>query len=1131
MAGWTLDGVTYDANIVQTTFNVYDNNGTLTASRSSQSGNLTFANTYETEGELDGATNLSVTKTIDGRSFQDGDNFTFTLTAGDEDTQTAIDNGTVILPDNATSGITISYADGDNTSSKSAAFGNITFTAEGDYQFNITEVVPDDATNPNVNDGAITYAEASDEQKASEGWTLNGVTYDNQPHVVTVSATDNGKGALTVQTTNGSANPTITNTYKPSGDVTLAEGAFELTKVLQGKEWNGDTFTFELKGVSAKTPDGADISPIPMPATSTATVSAASGETESGDDSATVTFGSITFNTIGTYTYEVREVVPQVGDENYNAGIAYDNTTVATIVVAVTDNLNGGLAAAVTSQQNTTFTNTYSSELEYNTAGGISIVKNLTGANLTEANPFTFTVTPVESADGNTTAAETAAKLGLKEGGQQFSTHGDYAMDDDGISHESLSVMDAQSERTFTQADEGKTYTFTVTETNDGKPGYTYDGRIFTVIITTDDDGQGGIKVTTNVVANDGSYDQSFVYDNDATTENTQAIIPFSNTYNATGELGGNGDVSLVASKTLDNADIADYEGAFTFNVTASNGTDTKTYATAQNAANGSITFPAIQYSTDSLIADAENGYCVDEVQDDGSITYTYTYQVSEVTTGMPAGITPTLAGFTVGVVVTDNGSGSLGIKVNYPDGYENGLAFENTYGAGATASVVVGGTKTYNVASGATNAPDIAGQYTFTLTGTDESGNQAPLPNDATGSVTATNQTSGAVSFDTITYDIDDMSGATENADGTRTKVFNYTVTESGNVAGVVNDQSASRTFTVTLTDDGQGNLTAVSSETPGAQFSFTNSYTLTPESSSPTGNGGLTITKNLDGRDLSEGEFSFQMTGAAGTEAEGMNLTAANAADGSVSFGTLTFEKPGTYQFQISEVKGTLGGVDYDSAVYNATANVSDDGDGTLSVTWIFTNAANEPIDVITFNNTYTASPTSVILGGTKVLDGRTLADGEFNFELRDADGNVLQTVANNAEGGIVFDKITYDAEGTYEYTISEVADDAEGITYDDTTYTAKVVVTDDGQGSFKVSQLTYNDEAKLPLFTNTYTEPPAGGDSDEGPIEYLTKTSDTWLPYFLGIIAAAAAAVVGVSLRKIQSAHAAPRGRHGR
>ena len=633
------------------------------------------------------------------------------------------------------------------------------------------------------------------------------------------------------------------------------------------------------------------------------------------------------------------------------------------------------------------------------------------------------------------------------------------------------------------------------------------------------------------------------MYDNDATTENSQAIIPFNNTYNATGELGGNGDASLIANKTLDNADIADDEGAFTFNVTASNGTDTKTYATAQNAANGSIAFPAIEYSTESLIADAENGYCVDAVQDDGSITYTYIYQVSEVTTGLPAGITPTSAGFTVGVVVTDNGSGSLGIKVNYPDGYENGLAFENTYGADATASVAVGGMKTYDIASGATNAPDIAGQYTFTLTGTDESGNQAPLPNDATGSVTVTNQTSGAVSFGTITYGIDDMSGATENADGTRTKVFNYTVTESGNVAGVVNDQSVSRTFTVTLTDDSQGNLTAVSSETPGAQFSFTNSYTHTSESSSPTGNGGLTITKNLDGRNLSEGEFSFQMIGAAGTEAEGMNLTAANAADGSVSFGTLTFEKPGTntaavdgeagsvtlsaitfqepgtYEFQISEANGNLGGVDYNSATLKAVAEVSSDGKGKMEIDWTIYNADGTEISDYTYNNTYTASPTSVILGGTKVLDGRTLADGEFNFELRDADGNVLQTVANNAEGGIVFDKITYDAEGTYEYTIFEIAGDAEGITYDDTTYTAKVVVTDDGQGSFKVSQLTYNDGIEFPLFTNTYTEPSAGGESDKGPLESLAQTSDTWLPALFAVIAAMAAAVGGFAAYRMK------------
>lgn len=1132
--GWTLNGVTYDNHIVQSTFTVTDNGGTLTATRSNTTGSQTFANTYKATGDLDGATNLNVTKTISGRNFQQDDSFTFTLTPGDEPTQTAVDNGTVVLPDNA-KGITIAYAEGDNTNSKSGAFGDIAFTAAGNYVFNITEVVPDDATNVAVTDeegNLIAYKDASDEQKAQSGWMLNGVTYDNQPHQVSVSATDDDNdGTLTITVTGG-ASPTITNTYKPGGDVTLAEDSFKLTKVLQGKDWNGDVFTFQLTGKSAKTPEGDPIESIPMPENNSVIVSAATGETEAGDDSAAFSFGSITYDTIGTYVYEVREVVPQPGDAKYNAGITYSET-VATITVEVTDNLNGGLNVAVKSQENTTFTNEYGTDLEYGASGGLAIVKNLTGANLTDSNSFTFTVTPVDSTDG-TTADEAAQKLGIKTG-ETFATHGDFGMDDNGVSHESISVLGEQAESHFTQNDVGKTYTFTVSETNDGKAGYTYDGRTFTVTITTTDDGKGGIEVSTNVAADDGSYNETFTYDNDESTDDREAIIPFNNTYNATGELGGSGNVSLVANKTLNNADIADYAGDFTFNVTASNGTDTKTYATAQNAADGSITFPAIKYSTAGLIEDAENEYCADAVQNDGTITYTYTYQVAETTSGLPAGITANAASFTVGVVVTDDGSGTLGIQVNYPAGSGNGLAFTNTYGADATASVAVGGTKTYSKETGATNAPDITGKYTFTLTGVDEAGNAAPLPGDAQDSVTANNQTTGAVDFGTITYDIADMEGATDNPDGTRTKTFTYTVTESGDVAGVVNDANATRTFTVTLTDDGQGGLTAVSSETPGAQFNFTNSYNLTPESSSPTGDGGLTITKTLEGRNLAEGEFTFQMTGAAGTAADGMDLTAANAADGTVSFGTLTFEKPGAYQFQISEVHGSLGGVSYDTAVYNAQAVVTDDGDGTLSVEWSFTNAAGEPITSIEFANSYQAAATSVTLGASKALDGRALTEGEFSFELKDADGKVLQTKQNDENGAIAFDTLSYNAKGTYTYTISEVVGDDSTITYDETIYNVAVKVSDPGTGALQAKTTITNaetGEVSQANFTNTYTAPPAsGGDEgnggDEGPIEHLAKTSDTWLPYVLAIIAVAAAAATSVALYKTRT----PRGRHSK
>lgn len=1092
MTGWTLDGVTYDTHTIQSTFTVTDNNGTLTAVRSGTTGSQTFANTYGATGSLSGAANLEVTKVIDGRGFQAGDGFTFTLTGGDADTLQAIEDEKVILPDNADD-LTISYADGDDTNKKSVAFGDITFTAAGSYAFNITETVPDSAVNLSVNNGATTYENATDEQKAMAGWTLGGVTYDNSPHQVTVSVTDEGDGTLTAVVTGNTGNPTITNRYEPAGDAVLGSGSISLTKVLKGKDWDGDSFQFTISGVSAQTPDGTSITDIPLPAERTVTVGEATDVDEDGNDTADITFGNITFNTIGTYTYEVREVVPKSGDDNYNAGMKYSEN-VATIVVSVTDGLDGTLHVAVTSQQNTTFTNEYGTELDYRGAGGLAIVKNLTGADI-EADEFTFTVTPVDAAS--------AAKLGIPEAGQTYTTAG-ADMTGEGTASESITLL--AGETAFTQEDAGTSYTYTVSEQNGGTTvdGVTYDGTTYTVTITTTDDGQGGITVTTTVAGSDGSS-KTYTYNNDE-EKDEQAVIPFNNTYSASGTLGGDGNVSIKASKSIQNADIADYEGDFSFNVTAANGTDTKTYATAVNAADGSITFPAIAFSTESLMDDAENGYASQGKNAAGNYTYTYSFAVSEVTTGLPAGVTSSVGSFTVGVVVTDNGDGTLDIAVNYPQGYENGLAFVNTYGASASAEIQVGGRKDYSVQSGATNAPDITGQFTFTLTGTDNAGNTAPLPD----TTETTNESSGAVSFGNISYDISDMEGAADNGDGTRTKVFTYTVTESGSVTGVINDQTASRTFTVTLTDDGQGNITAVSSETPGAQFTFTNSYNLTPQESSPTGEGGITITKDLEGRGLNEGEFSFEMQGVAGTASEGMRSSGVNAADGTVSMSSVIFNAPGTYQFVIYEADNGLGGVDYDTARYNATAVVSDNGDGTLSVAWSFTDGENDPIEAIAFDNSYSAAPTSVALGAVKSLDGRALKEGEFSFELKDADGNVLQIKQNDAEGAVAFDSITFDQPGTYTYTVSEVKGDDSTITYDETVYTAVITVTDDLSGHLAAEVTDGDGNALSMTFANKYTEPAKEAPADSGPTSTGVRTGDTAAVLPL-VIAMAAALVV--------------------
>ncbi len=947
------------------------------------------------------------------------------------------------------------------------------------------------------------------------GQTINGVTIDNSTHYVTAKVTSvqqaNEDGTFTEHVrveTSGEAEydeqnqtaPTagaiFTNVYDP-GETTVDTGNadFDLTKVLKGKTWNGDKFTFTISPVSAMN-DGQEIIAVdspdfPMPAETALTVDEATGEDKDGNDLAVFSFGNITYDQEGVYTYTVEEKTPAKGEEGYNAGIDYSNTE-ATITVTVTDNHNGGYNTGVTIANNT-FTNVYKSELNYNEAdAGINIVKTLVGHEIDR--DFNFTVTPDDD--------DSAAKLGIDRAGEQLTVKSGTTSADGLSSVGSVAMLDSKGELMFNQGDEGKTYTYTVQEVKpDPVPaGYTYDDTVYTVTITTDDDGQGGIKVYTNVKG--GDFDQTFTYDNDDTADNETAYIPFENSYNATGELGGQGATSIVATKTLTNRPMVD--GEFTFNVTNVNDTDT-VIATGKNDANGTITFGAIDYSIDQMLKDADSNLCTPSVVD-GKDTFTYTYQVTEDTTNLDKGVSAVdLNGFQIEVTVTDNGDGTLGIDVAYPNG-ANGLTFRNTYGEDQSGQVTIriNGVKGYK-ANGLAGAPDINGKFTFELTGVDENGNPAPMP----ATTTVTND-KGNVDFGDITYTMENVFGDTgsqgvaanaEDAEGgiatqsvKRTKTFIYTVTESGSVPGVDNDPNTTDTFTVTATDHGDGRLTVETSpnqEHGLALFGFTNEYNVDPVTSSPTADGGLTITKELTGRALAEGEFTAVMVDAKGAQvSQGVNDAAGN-----IALDAITFNAPGDYTYDLYEEPGSKGGVTYDATRYKATAHVVDNGNGTMSVTWEFANAAGETIDAITLNNTYEAAPTSVLLGGSKVLDGRDLAEGEFEFQLTDKDGKVLQTATNAADGGFCFDSIAYDQAGTYEYTVSEVAGDAEGVTYDEATFAVKVVVTDDGEGKLTVSELTYNGEAALPVFHNTYTEPaePPAPKPEEPKQEVIPATGD--------------------------------------
>ena len=573
--------------------------------------------------------------------------------------------------------------------------------------------------------------------------SIGGMTYSDEQYTVTVEVKDaqEGNGKLDASITEivnnndeSAESLAFTNVYKPGGTTDLpasGEGSIQLQKVLIGKAWNGDEFTFQLKAESATADDGSKIETVPLPTDTEKTVSAKTG-TESGNDYADFGFGSITYNQTGTYVYSVSEI------KGKNGGITYDDHT-ATVTVSVVDNLHGGLTATA-SVEDGTFTNTYASELDYAAGGGLEIVKTFENANMRE---FGFTVTPKDQ--------PSAEKLGIDMAGETFTTKLGESVGDDNASHAEVAVLDAAAEAKFTQDDADDTYTYTVKETAASDDGVTYDNTEYTVTITTADDGQGGIKVTTTVT--DGAnYNESYVYDNNDDTENQTAVVPFTNTYKATGELGGNGAVSINATKTLTNRPMAD--GEFKFNVTNAADDSNTLVATGTNVADGTITFDAIDYSIDEMLEDVDNGLATPSVVE-GKDTFTYTYKVTEDTANLDDGVSAIdTAGFQITVTVTDNGDGTLGIVVAYPSGGDS-LTFRNTYGEGQTgkATLNINGAKTLKVASG-DKAPDIEDKYTFTLTGS----KGAPMP--ATTEVH--NDVSGNVVFGDITYTMKNVFGDT---------------------------------------------------------------------------------------------------------------------------------------------------------------------------------------------------------------------------------------------------------------------------------------------------------------------------------------------------------------------------------
>lgn len=288
--------------------------------------------------------------------------------------------------------------------------------------------------------------------------------------------------------------------------------------------------------------------------------------------------------------------------------------------------------------------------------------------------------------------------------------------------------------------------------------------------------------------------------------------------------------------------------------------------------------------------------------------------------------------------------------------------------------------------------------------------------------------------------------------------------------------------------------------------------------------------VDKELDGRDLVAGEFSFTIaaTGANASSVSPRSLTGRNDAAGNVTFAGegFTFKEAGTYTFTVSENLPSdddpaadgiqSGGVTYDESSFTLTAEVTEGAGGKLAVSW------RAPERAIAFRNSYEPSGSvDVTLGATKVLEGRDLAAGEFAFELRNRDGELVATAANAADGSVTFGAIHLTEPGTYTYTITEVAGDLEGVTYDGATHTAVITVADNGDGTLSAT-VSYDGGDALPVFTNVYeapeepTEPGEPGEPGQpsDPGKSIPQTGDSSM-LTVAIIQALAVAAIAAGL----------------
>lgn len=1086
---------------------------------------VAFTNRYATSSMYNG---IQVEKTLTGRDMKAGE-FNFVIEVKDDKD----DASKALLAD------TDSDKEFTNPNNRAEGIADVmtkiaghTFTQADSgkhFEFTVKEVIPN--------------GEVQDQAK--------GLYYDGANHVVTIDVADNGKGQLDVTTkVDGKETNVVSfaNKYRAQ-NVSFDTASAQLNKILQGRDWiENDSFDFTI---TAR--DGAPMPKRDGKEASSATVKSPNSK---DGDSVSFSFGQIEFTSDmvkdapghkRTFTYEVTE------NKGNLPGIQYSDNK-AVIEVTVSDNGQGKLVASATTQ-NGTFVNLYSSELNYTAAGGLNLAKTLTGRDMTEGQ-FTIKITPDNEAS--------AGLLGMSMEGREVSMP---------AANDGVQVMKPAltGDVKLAQGDVGK-YSYKVVEQGTAPNGYIYDTAERTVMITVESDPAHGTLKATTVVSGGPDGSKTYVYSSDAAGTQEKAVVPFNNSYAASGEVG------ITATKSLTGRNLT--EGEFNFAVEYASGGDD--LLTASNKADGSIDFGKLSYTTETLAKLVADGHAVKGAKD-GKPAWNISYVAYEKTDSLPGGVSAQTQPISFTVTVVDNGDGTLTATADTGDG----LKFQNVYSTGDPVSVGLSGKKILKSDAGLTPA-SIEGKFTFTVTSDDAA---APMPERTM----ATNGANGNVDFGNIKFTLDDLNkalgtnsthatdaagqsasdqgsaasadsdqqGIAADSDGAeqgqgaavvtgegagavpvstaankvagaedanqastqsdepaarngvaRSHTFTYKVTESGSAAGVTND-TETKTVSFKVTDDGNGKLTVqrVGAASDPA-FAFTNTYSVQPTDSSVTDQ--VTVTKNLTGRDMKAGEFEFQLL-----EGTDVVATGANDASGKVTLSSIKYTKPGTYNYTLCEVGGgsQKAGVQYDGSTFAVTTTVKDNGDGTLSVDHKVDNDAN----AVGFTNSYAPAATSVTLGASKVLNGKSLEADEFTFVLTDEGGEQV-TATNDANGMVVFPAIDYKEPGTYQYTIEEVKGDKSDVTYDESKYAVTVTVKDNGEGSL-VATVAY-EGGNAPVFTNTYIAPEGPASPGDGPASIVkdlvsgsAKTGDYLLVIagVAAVVAAAAAAVAVVSHRR--------------